>query len=110
MRLSLNIYADNGEDIVKTYETDETHLLFGVVEDIFEIMDVDILTDKEKLAEVAVMSAKKVAPVLKNLFRGITDEEIAHTRIEDVVPLTVQVIIYSLYEIRKINSEGAGKN
>ena len=109
MKLSLNIYADNGKDVVKVYETDETHLLFGVVEDIFNLIDIDILGDESRLEELALLSVRKVKPILKNLFSGITDEEIAHTRTEDVVPLAIQVIVMSLSEIKDINGT-TGKN
>ena len=111
MELKLNVY--NKKEIVKTYTADTYDLEFGTVEDICEIIDLDKLetgTDAEiiKLVGGAVISGMGIIkPLLKDMFEGLTDEELRHTKAKDVASVLVATVKYAIEEI---NKGASGKN
>ncbi len=78
-RFSLNIYGKNDE-IIKTYETE--HVRFGVLMQALEISEKN-LENAEKL--------KAAMAIVKVLFDGLTDDELAKADTGDVLALYIQV-------------------
>lgn len=78
-RFSLNIYGKNDE-IIKTYETE--HVRFGVLMQALEISEKN-LENAEKL--------KAAMAIVKALFDGLTDDELAKADTGDVLALYIQV-------------------
>lgn len=78
-RFSLNIYGKNDE-IIKTYETE--HVRFGVLMQALEISEKN-LDNAEKL--------KAAMAIVKALFDGLTDDELAKADTGDVLALYIQV-------------------
>lgn len=78
-RFSLNIYGKNDE-IIKTYETE--HVRFGVLMQALEISEKN-LNNADKL--------KAAMAIVKALFDGLTDNELAKADTGDVFALYIQV-------------------
>lgn len=111
MELKLNIY--NKREIVKTYTTETYDLMFGTVEDLIDLVNLDKLktgSDEELIQIVGEAVAKGlgiIKPLLKDIFDGLTDDELRNTKTTDIAKVLVEVIKYSINEI----SKGAkGKN
>lgn len=111
MDLKLNIY--NKKEIVKTYTCETYDLMFGTVEDILEVINLDKLqtgSDAEilKLAgEVVMKGMGIIKPLLKDIFDGLTDDELRNTKTSEIAKILVEVVKYAINEI----SKGAnGKN
>ena len=53
--IKLNIYDRETKEVIKTYRTDSIELMFGTVEDIIAVIDIDKLDDetKDKLRKIA---------------------------------------------------------
>lgn len=105
MQLLLNIYNENNTVIAKQYKTEEVNILFGTIEDLIDLIDENNLQDNMELAKVIVKSMKKLKPVLKQVFVGVTDEELRLTRTNELVPLFLQIIKYMFTQV---NSLGDG--
>lgn len=112
MQLTLNIY-DAGK-VVKTYTANEFDLMFGTVEDLIALVDLDAFggnaDDKAFVAaalKVVVNGFDHVKDLLKDIFSGVTDEELRKVKLKEVALLLVQIVKYSLTEIAGI---GKGKN
>ena len=88
--MKLNIY-EKGQ-VVKTYEAETADILYGTVEDLIELIDLDKLQNlesKESQLEIGKTILKGVPilmPFLKEIFIGLTDEELRKTKVKELIP------------------------
>ncbi|MDE5763745.1 MAG: hypothetical protein K2I00_02120 [Ruminococcus sp.] len=105
MELKLSIY--NRKQIEKTYTAETYDLMFGTVEDLIEVINLDKLqtgSDAElvRLAgDVVVHSLDIIKPLLKDIFEGLTDEELKHTKVKEIASVLVNVVKFSIEEVGK---------
>ena len=96
--ISLNIYKkDSKKEIEKTYTADGYELMFGTVEDILEVIDIDKINDDLAVAAMVVKSFNQLKPFLKDVFPEVTDDELKRTKVADLI-LTFKQIISSIGE------------
>lgn len=111
--MKLNIY--DHKEVIKTYEANEYELMFGTVEDMIEAAKLDKIesgTDAEIVmaaTNLVTTSMDTVKDLLKDVFDGLTDDEIRHTRVSEIVNVIVDVIMYAIGQI-SIFGGGKGKN
>lgn len=109
--MKLNIYEN--KKIVKTYTADSYDLPFGVVEDIAEVIDLDQLktgSDAEiiKLVGKALVSSiSTIKQLMKDVFDGLTDEELKKTTVKDITACVMDIIAFTLAQL---NLGGKAKN
>lgn len=105
MELKLNIY--NKKQVVKTYTAETYDLMFGTVEDLINLIDLDKLktgSDVEllKLAGDVVMNGLGIIkPLLKDIFDGLTDEELRSTKTSEIASVLVEIVKFTITEISK---------
>ena len=81
--MKLHVYEKR--QIVKTYEADTYDLPFGVIEDVADVIKLDELdtgsnAELIKIAGNVVLKCKDtVKDLMKDIFDGITDEELKKT-------------------------------
>lgn len=108
--MKLNIY--DKKQVVKTYEADTYDLMFGTVEDVANAIDLDKLntgSDAEiikLIGGLVITSMPTITDLLKDIFDGITDDEIKHTKVKEIAAVFLDVVKYTLAELGK----GSGKN
>lgn len=101
--MKLNIY--DKKKIVKTYEADTYDLMFGTVEDVADAVKIDEMTtgsDAEiiQLVGKLVLSSKEtVKDLMKDIFDGITDEELRRTKVSEQVAVLVDVVTYTIKQL-----------
>ena len=79
--ITLNIYrVDNKQEIEKTYTVNSIDLMFGTVEDILNVVDIDKLNDNTAIAGMIVKGWAQLKPFLKDIFPGLTDDEIKRVK------------------------------
>lgn len=111
--MKLNIYEKR--KIVKTYEVDAYEIMFGTVEDLIDAAKLDKIengTDAELViaaTNLVTTSMGTVKELLKDIFDGLTDDEIKHTRVSDIVNVIVEVIMYAIGQI-SVFGGSKGKN
>lgn len=105
MQLLLNIYDPASKNIAKQYTAETVDIMFGTIEDLIEIIDVDKLNDNMEWAKVIALSMKKLKPLLKEVFTGVTDEEIKNTKIKELIPLFINIFKYMMSEINGLGSD-----
>lgn len=108
--MKLSIYEK--KKIVKTYEADSYDLTFGTVEDIADAIKLDKLkgTDTEVLESIGafVLTSKDtVKDLMKDIFEGISDEELRHTKVSEQIAVLYEVVMFT---VRQLSSFGKGKN
>lgn len=93
----MNIYK-NGK-IEKTYTASEFDLMWGTVEDLLSIIDVDKLDDAVAVGKAIIAVLPQVKPLLKQIFPGITDSEIRNTKTKELVSVFIKAFTYAISEI-----------
>ena len=101
--LRLNIY--NGKTIEKTYVADEIDIMFGTVEDLLDVIDFDNLNDEKEVVKVVIKTLNNLKPFLKQIFDGLTDDEIKRTKVKELVPLFVDIVKYTIDELKALMSK-----
>lgn len=111
MDLKLNIYEK--KKVAKTYTAETYDLMFGTVEDLLDVIDIDNIQAGDKtellkaIAKVLAHSMDIVKPLLKDIFEGLTDEELRNTKLKDIIDVLAKVIAYSISQLTEGNN---GKN
>lgn len=121
--MKLNIYK--GKEVIKTYESDVEFLTLGVTEAVLKRLDIEAILSQFdlkalskgkfdeilfgiKLAKVIVENFDCFKVILKEVFEGITDEELSKTKTTEVVVILKEILISSLdslFNIEGINDE-----
>lgn len=108
MQLVLNIYDTDTKLIAKQYTAETVDIMFGTIEDIIEIIDVEKLSDDMEWVKVIALSMKKLKPLLKEVFVGVTDEELKNAKVKELIPLFLNILKYMMSEINGLG--GNSKN
>lgn len=105
MTLELNIY--NGANIVKTYTTDTVDCSFGVVEDILNALNFESIKtgNKFELAAMVIKCMDQLKPFLKEIFAGVTDEEIRKAKMSNIVDIFKNLYYFANVELGKVTDE-----
>ena len=112
--MKLNIY--DHKEVIKTYEANEYELMFGTVEDMIDAAKLDKIesgTDAEIVmaaTNLVTTSMDTVKDLLKDVFDGLTDDEIRRTRVSEIVNVIVDVIRYAISQISLFGGGKKGKN
>lgn len=109
MELKLNIYGKNAENrkvIVNTYKAETYDLMWATVEDLINILDLEGLktNDDVELIKIATKVVTKglntiLKPLLKDIFEGLTDDELRNTKISEIVTILISVVKFAMNEI-----------
>ena len=99
MELTLKIYK--GKKVEKEYKTDTIDCSFGVIEDVLDVLDFENMKkgDNSELAAMVVKCTKQLKPFLRDIFDGVTDEEIRRTRIQNLIEIFKGLYKYATDEL-----------
>ncbi len=105
MELILNVYDAKTKKIAKQHRAETADIMYGTVEDLIEIIDIDKLNDNMEWAKVIIMALKKLKPLLKEVFTELTDEDLKNTKVKELVPLFATIFKYMMSEIRCMSGD-----
>lgn len=105
MSLKLPIYR-NGV-IEKTYEVENFRIPYGVIQDVLHLVEVDKLNDEMAIAGMLLEVFDLVDPLLKDLFPGLTDDELRHADFVDIGLVFTGVARYAIEKLSKGLKRGA---
>ena len=100
-KLHLNIYKnekdENGKRIIdKTYTTESSDMLYGPIEDIVSIIDLQNIDNDVEMAKAIMVALKQVKPILTDVFFGLTEDELRRTSTNELVVVTVAIIMQTI--------------
>lgn len=107
--MKLNIY--DKKQVVKTYEAETYDLMFGTVEDIAEAVKLDELksgSDVEIIklvGNLVVTSMGTVKELLKDIFDGLTDDELKHTKVSEIARVLIDTVKFTITQLSLSSSE-----
>lgn len=105
MKLPIYGKVDGKKAVVKTYEADTYDLMFGTCEDVANVVDLDQLktgSDTEIIRMVGgavIKSFDAFKDLLKDVFPGLTDDELKHTKVKDIAGVIVDVVKYTIAQL-----------
>ena len=92
--MKLNVYKSQTE-VEKTYETQAYDLMYGTVEDIFEILDgMENMKTNDQIIGVIQKNRAKLTELLKDVFPEITDDELRRIKLKELVPFFIELFGY----------------
>lgn len=105
MELNLHIYK--GREIVKTYKTETIDLMYGTVEDIVNVLELDKIKkgDNLEIAACVMRASGQLKPFLKDLFDGVTDDEIRNTRMQNLIDIFRGLYQYAIMEMNTVSEK-----
>lgn len=107
--MKLTIYENKKP--VKTYTAETYDLMFGTVEDIAEAMNIDALqtgSDVEIIGMAANLiktNMTTVKDLLKDIFDGLTDEEIKRAKVREIARVLVDVVKFTITQLKSGESK-----
>lgn len=105
MTLTLNIYsATEKGKVEKTYTCESYDLMLGTVEDIMAIIDIDQMTDNAAMTRMVVQAFGKLKPFIKDVFTGVTDEELKRVKVKELIPTFVDIFKSILDDLKIIQT------
>lgn len=103
MELVLNIYENNV--VKKTYKASEFDLMWGTIEDIMNIVEIDKLDDNVAIGKMILSVLPQLKPLLKQIFPGLTDSEMRNTKVKELVPIFISAFTYALKEVNLLGDK-----
>lgn len=103
--MELNIYKKR--KVEKTYKAETYDLMFGTVEDVAAAIDFDALqtgSDAEiikMVGKVFIKSRETITDLMRDVFPGITDEELRRTKITEMARVIVEIVQYTIAQLSK---------
>lgn len=105
MELKLNVYKN--KQIEKTYITNDYEVMYGTVEDLLDLLDLEALmdtSDRDSLLSAVsrLLNGRRevVNPLLMDIFEGLTEDELRNTRVREVVEVIIGLTGFSLDQLR----------
>lgn len=86
----------------KTYTADTLDVSFGVIEDIIDVLDFDSLDDIKQVSVAVLKCSKQLKPFLKEVFEGVTDEELRTVKSSNIVQIFKDIYVYITQEIGNV--------
>lgn len=107
MEIKLDIYVDRKlKEVKKTYIANDFEVSTAVCEDLLNVIDLDMLdgglealSDETKLLQLlktVVGGVNVFKDLLKDVFEGLTDEEIRYTKLNEILKCVATIIKYAI--------------
>lgn len=101
--MKLNIYEK--KKVVKTYTATTYDLMWGTLEDVAHVVDLENLKANSNaelvkfVADMALKSMDTVKGLLLDIFDGLTEEEIRQTQVKEIAYVLIEVIRYTIKQM-----------
>lgn len=101
--MKLNVYEK--KKVVKTYKADTYDLMFGVVEDVADAVKLDELKNGDDVEIIKMVgnlvlnSMGTVRNLMKDIFDGLTDDELRNTKVNEIALVLVDVVKFTIQQM-----------
>lgn len=100
----LNIYEKR--KIIKTYKAEAYDLMYGTITDIANVVNLDDIKtgSNEEILKLVIKllptGLESINKLIKDIFDGLTDEELKKTKVKEVAQVLVDVIVFTYNQLR----------
>lgn len=109
MELKLHVY--DGRKIVKTYTTDVFDIELGTLEEIIHALKLENMQsgDLSEIMGAVIRCVDVIRPFLMDMFPGLTQEEVRHTRTRNVGEVIQGIFAWFTLSMREAIAENKKK-
>ena len=97
----INVYDDEG-DVVKSCEAVSVKLKFGAIRSLMELLNVENIDNSTELLKTIYSAWEELITILNNCFPGMEYEDWDNVELNELIPVTVEILKYSFGEILNI--------
>lgn len=98
------VLKDNKGNIVKTVKATTLEIRFGTIDKLMELLDIDENTTSFELLKKVSTAWKELVEILNGVFPDMGKEDWNLVKINDLIPLLLQIIKYTFSEIMGVPS------
>lgn len=99
MDFTLNVYADDGVTIAKTYKAGAYDLRFGTVRKLMKLLKVEDMNDTAELFKTIYNAWDEIKAVLDKVFPGVTDDDWDNVKVKELFPTIIGIAKFSVSEL-----------
>lgn len=103
--IKLNVYGDDGKTVVKTLSGTEYDLTFGTIRKLMALLKIDKANNTLDLLARINDAWDDITKILDNIFEEATEEDWAHVKVKELLPVIVSIVKYSLAQALTIPTE-----
>lgn len=107
--LILNIYADDGVTVTKTYKAKDYNVPFGVVRRLMKLLNIEKMENKTDVLKVIVSAWDEFEKVLSGFFPDVQDEEWDNVSMDEIVSLVIAIATNIVEKVASTPSDGTQK-
>lgn len=106
MELKL-VVKEKGKGKKKTYTANAVDLSFGVVDDTIKALPPEKIdfSDAMVLGKVIICEWKQIAPILMEVFEGVTEEELRTVKMTNLVEIAQEIFLHLSDTISVLHDE-----
>lgn len=102
--LVLKVYDDDNK-VVKTAKAELIELKFGSVRSLMKLLNIEDITDMAELLKVVYGAWEQLTKILNGCFPEITEEDWDNVKVNDLIPVLVDILKYSFSQILSIPTD-----
>lgn len=92
--MKLNVYKNQNE-VEKVLEIEAYDLMFGTVEDIFEVLDeVDEKAGRNELLKAVQKHRHKINKLLLDVFPDATEDDLRKIKLKELIPFFIELFAF----------------
>lgn len=103
--MKLNVYK-NQKEIEKTVEVDSYDIMYGTVEDVFEVLEgIEDMNDTKSVLNMFTRNRAKLNDLLLDIFggSGLTKEDLRKVKVKELVPLFIDLFKFVQHSFKSKN-------
>lgn len=100
-QMKINIWK-NQKEIEKTYTADAYDLMYGTLQDIFEVLDeVKDFENESQVLKIITENRKTLDGLLMDIFPEMTEEDLKHIKVKELIPVFAETFAFVLSTFNK---------
>lgn len=107
--LKLNIYADDGKTLEKTYTAKDYNVSFGVVRRLMKLLNLEKMSSKADVLKVIVNAWGELEKVLSGYFPDVQDDEWDRVSMNEIVVLIIDIATNIVSKVGSVPTDGTQK-
>lgn len=102
--MEINVYDKKGK-VTKTCEALTIDIMFGTVRSLMKLFRIEDVSDTAELMKVIYSAWEELTEILSEIFPEMTEEDWNGVKISELLPVVVDVLKSSFFEILKISGD-----
>lgn len=103
-KLVLPVKNKDGE-VIKTVEAQTFNIYFGTISNLMEVLDIGEESSSFEVLKKVSTAWKQVVEILSDVFPDMEKSDWQYVRLNDLVPVMLEIVKYTFAEIMQIPSE-----